>query len=193
MDYSSLFSHMTPSKLQEMNSLFSQSKYPGIPDPLAKSTLAANNAYLSPSLMKLQQEALNTRLMKPPKSSSSSSSSKVDTPPLMGMSSPLSEKRSTPTKSLRDSPAPPKYNFSAADLAISSHVPSASSTPTDFSRKSTPTPPVDLAMKERSVPPKKRMEFSSIAELVAPSPTKRQKYAEEDNDEEPAVLNLSNN
>lgn len=192
MDYSSLFSHMTPSKLQEMTSLFSQSKYPGIPDPLAKSTLAANNAYLSPSLMKLQQEALNTRLMKPPKSSSSSSSSKIETPPLMGMSSPLSDKRSTPTKSHRDSPASlPKYNFSAADLAISSHVPSASSTPTDFSRKS--TPPVDLAMKERSVPPKKRMEFSSIAELVAPSPTKRQKYADEDNDDEPAVLNLSNN
>lgn len=195
MDYSSLFSHMTPSKLQEMTSLFSQSKYPGIPDPLAKSTLAANNAYLSPSLMKLQQEALNTRLMKPPKSSSSSSSSKIETPPpIMGLSSPMSEKRSTPTKSLRDSPAMPKYNFSAADLAISSHVsPSASSTPTDFSRKSTPTPPVDLAVKDRSVPPKKRMEFSSIAELVAPSPTKRQKYADDENDDEPAVLNLSNN
>ena len=194
MDYSSLFSHMTPSKLQEMTSLFSQSKYPGIPDPLAKSTLAANNAYLSPSLMKLQQEALNTRLMKPPKSSSSSSSSKIETPPpIMGLSSP-SEKRSTPTKSLRDSPAMPKYNFSAADLAISSHVPpSASSTPTDFSRKSTPTPPVDLAVKDRSVPPKKRMEFSSIAELVAPSPSKRQKYADDENEDEPAVLNLSNN
>ena len=193
MDYSSLFSHMTPSKIQEMTSLFSQTKYPGIPDPLAKSTLAANNAYLSPSLMKLQQEALNTRLMKPPKSSSSSSSSKIETPPLMGVSSPHSDKRSTPTKSLRDSPAAlPKYNFSAVDLAISSHMPSASSTPTDFSRKSTPTPPVDLASKERSVPPKKRMEFSSIAELVAPSPSKRSKYTEED-DDEPAVLNLSNN
>lgn len=196
MDYSSLFSHMTPSKLQEMTSLFSQNKYPGIPDPLAKSTLAANNAYLSPSLMKLQQEALNTRLMKPPKSSSSSTSSKIETPPpsnSMGISSSHSDKRSTPTKSLRDSPASlPKYNFSAADLAISSHVP-ASSTPTDFSRKSTPTPPVDLAIKERSVPPKKRMEFSSIAELVAPSPSKRPKYSDDDNDEEPAVLNLSNN
>lgn len=196
MDYSSLFSHMTPSKLQEMTSLFSQTKYPGIPDPLAKSTLAANNAYLSPSLMKLQQEALNTRLMKPPKSSSSSSSSKIETPPpLMSASSPISEKRSTPTKSLRDSPAAlPKYNFSAADLAISSHVaPSVSNTPTDFTRKSTPTPPVDLAMKDRSVPPKKRMEFSSIAELVAPSPSKRQKYDDDENEEEPAVLNLSNN
>lgn len=195
MDYSSLFSHMTPSKLQEMTSLFSQSKYPGIPDPLAKSTLAANNAYLSPSLMKLQQEALNTRLMKPPKSSSSSSSSKIETPPpaSMSASSPQSEKRSTPTKSLRDSPAMPKYNFSAVDLAISSHVPPASSTPTDFSRKSTPTPPVDLALKDRSVPPKKRMEFSSIAELVAPSPTKRMKYADDDIEDEPAVLNLSNN
>lgn len=197
MDYSSLFSHMTPSKLQEMTSLFSQSKYPGIPDPLAKSTLAANNAYLSPSLMKLQQEALNTRLMKPPKSSSSSSSSKIETPPpLMSASSPQSDKRSTPTKSLRDSSpaALPKYNFSAADLAISSHVaPSVSTTPTDFSRKSTPTPPVDLAMKDRSVPPKKRMEFSSIAELVAPSPSKRQKYDDDENEDEPAVLNLSNN
>lgn len=193
MDYSSLFSHMSPAKLQEMSSLFSQSKY-SIPDPLAKSTLAANNAYLSPSLMKLQQEALNTRLMKPPKSSSSSSSSKIDTPPpLMGMASvsPMSEKRSTPTKSLRDSPAMlPKYNFSAADLAISSHL-QQSTTPTDFSRKSTPTPPVDL-VKDRPVPPKKRMEFSSIAELVAPSPSKRQKYDDDESDE-PAVLNLSNN
>lgn len=183
MDYSSLFSHMTPTKLQEMTSLFSQSKYPGIPDPLAKSTLAANNAYLSPSLMKLQQEALNTQLMKPPKSSSSSSSSKIDTPPLPSPN--LSEKRSTPTKSLRDSPAAiPKYNFSAADLAISSHV--------ESTRKSTPTPPVDLASsKDRSVPPKKRMEFSSIAELVAPSPTKRQKFSEDE--EEPAILDLSKN
>ena len=182
MDYSSLFSHMTPTKLQEMTSLFSQSKYPGIPDPLAKSTLAANNAYLSPSLMKLQQEALNTQLMKPPKSSSSSSSSKIETPPLPSPN--LSEKRSTPTKSLRDSPAAiPKYNFSAADLAISSHA--------ENSRKSTPTPPVDLASKERSVPPKKRMEFSSIAELVAPSPTKRQKFSEDE--EEPAILDLSKN
>ncbi|KAL7042063.1 hypothetical protein ACKWTF_001007 [Chironomus riparius] len=181
MDYSSLFSHMTPTKLQEMTSLFSQSKYPGIPDPLAKSTLAANNAYLSPSLMKLQQEALNTQLMKPPKSSSSSSSSKIETPPLPSPN--LSEKRSTPTKSLRDSPATiPKYNFSAADLAISSHV--------ENTRKS--TPPVDLASsKDRSVPPKKRMEFSSIAELVAPSPTKRQKFSEDE--EEPAILDLSKN
>lgn len=190
MDYSSLFSHMSPSKLQEMTSLFSQtSKYPGIPDPLAKSTLAANNAYLSPSLMKLQQEALNTQLMKPPKSSSSSSASKIETPPLAcGMSSPLSEKRSTPTKSLRDSPSAmlPKHNFSAADLAISSHV--------DSSRKSTtPTSPVDL--KDRNVPPKKRMEFSSIAELVAPSPSKRQKYSEDEEgcDEDDGVLNLSKN
>lgn len=188
MDYSSLFSHMTPSKLQEMTSLFSQSKYPGIPDPLAKSTLAANNAYLSPSLMKLQQEALNTRLMKPPKSSSSSSSSKIETPPpSTGVSSPHSDKRLTPTQSLRDSPALPKYNFSAADLAISSHM------PTDFSRKSTPTPPIDQSNEKRSVPPKKRMEFSSIAELVAPSPTKRHKYADDDIEDEPAVLNLSNN
>lgn len=181
MDYSSLFSHMTPTKLQEMTSLFSQSKYPGIPDPLAKSTLAANNAYLSPSLMKLQQEALNTQLMKPPKSSSSSSSSKIETPPLPSPN--MSEKRSTPTKSLRDSPAAiPKYNFSAADLAISSHA--------ENTRKS--TPPVDLAStKDRSVPPKKRMEFSSIAELVAPSPTKRQKFSEDE--EEPAILDLSKN
>jgi MPN domain-containing protein len=187
MDYSSLFSHMTPSKLQEMTSLFSQStaKYPGIPDPLAKSTLAANNAYLSPSLMKLQQEALNTQLMKPPKSSSSSTSSKIETPPPI-VSSPMSDKRSTPTKSMRDSPVAslPKYNFSAADLAISSHA--------ENSRKSTtPTSPIDL--KERIVPPKKRMEFSSIAELVAPSPSKRQKFEDECDDDDGGALNLSKN
>lgn len=134
--------------------------------------------------MKLQQEALNTQLMKPPKSSSSSSSSKVDTPPLGGMTSPLPDKRSTPTKSLRDSPASmaPKYNFSAADLAISSHAERKSATPTSPNE-----------MKERSVPPKKRMEFSSIAELVAPSPTKRQKYSEDESEEAGGALDLSKN
>ncbi|CAO1316903.1 unnamed protein product [Diamesa serratosioi] len=190
LDYSALFSQMSPAKLQEMTSLFSQAKYPGIPDPLAKSTLAANNMYygasLSPSLMKLQQEALNTRLMKPPKSSSSSSSSsKIDTPPPPPISA--SPHRSTPTKSSqRDSPAMPgKYNFSVADLSVSSHPLAA----TDFSRKSTPTPPSSTS---QTPPIKKRMEFSSIAELVAPSPSKRQKY-DDDDDDVPAVLNLSNN
>ena len=188
LDYSALFSQMSPAKLQEMTSLFSQAKYPGIPDPLAKSTLAANNMYygasLSPSLMKLQQEALNTRLMKPPKSSSSSSSSKIDTPPPQPISA--SPHRSTPTKSSssRDSPAMPgKYNFSVADLSVSSHPLAA----TDFSRKLTPTPPSSTS---QTPPIKKRMEFSSIAELVAPSPSKRQKY---DDDDDVAVLNLSNN
>lgn len=177
-----------------MSSMFSQGKYP---DPLAKTTLAANNLYLSPSLMKLQQEALNTMMMKPPhgpKSSSSSSSSKNDTPP-------ISEKRSTPTPTKsRNSPAiqppNPKYNFNAVDLAVSSCSPSnapLASSPnlaTDFSRKSTPTPPVEQPI---VMPIKKRMEFSSIAELIGPSPAKQPKYPESESTEDSGVLNLSNN
>lgn len=206
-DYSSLFSHMTPAKLQEMSSLFSQTKYPGIPDPLAKSTLAANNMYLSPSLMKLQQEALNTMLMKPPKSSSSSSSSKIDTPPPVSKS-PQQEKRSTPTKSSRDSPLSGglKYpsGFSVADLAISSvPMPSDSptrkassntsaeytrktmSTPTDFSRKSSDSQFYGSKERERSkdygattiTPPIKKRMEFTIAELAGTIPTKMPKYS----------------
>jgi hypothetical protein len=94
----SMFPQLSTSKLQEISSL--------IPDPLSKATLEANNMYLAPSLMKLQQE-FNASMMKPPKSSK-----KIETPP---PSTSL-----TPTKSANRDNSTSKYNFNVADLAISS-------------------------------------------------------------------------
>ncbi|XP_037826194.1 MPN domain-containing protein CG4751-like, partial [Lucilia sericata] len=105
-----------------------------------------------------------------------------------------------------------KYNFSAVDLAISS-VPSntPSPAPSDGSnssshRRPSNTPPVDLTRLYGELAPpgslaalsvglanaglanaatKKRMEFSSIADLAAPPPAKIPKTGDD-------VLNLSN-
>ncbi|EDS45382.1 conserved hypothetical protein [Culex quinquefasciatus] len=205
LDYLSMFPNFSAAKLPEMSALFQSDKFE-IPDPLAKATLEANNMYLAPSasLLKLQQEAFNSMMMKPPKSSSSStsSSSKIETPPPI-VASPGA--RSTPTKSAnRDSPSltgSSKYNFSAVDLAVSS-VPLAASSPlgggsgggvADLSRKTpqTPepsipppsTPPVASASQQQILPPyKKRMEFSSIADLVAAPPSKMPKMSTENLD-----------
>lgn len=67
-------SNLMMSSADIANALFSASKYSsagilGIPDPMSKSTLAANNMFLSPSLMKMQES-----LMKPLSSSSPISS-----------------------------------------------------------------------------------------------------------------------
>ncbi|XP_063358386.1 MPN domain-containing protein CG4751 [Cydia amplana] len=77
-------SNLMMSSADIANALFSASKYSsagilGIPDPMSKSTLAANNMFLSPSLMKMQES-----LMKP-LSSSSPISTRVglDQSPLM--------------------------------------------------------------------------------------------------------------
>lgn len=207
LDYLSMFPNFSAAKLPEMSALFQSDKFE-IPDPLAKATLEANNMYLAPSasLLKLQQEAFNSMMMKPPKSSSSStsSSSKIETPPPI-VASPGA--RSTPTKSAnRDSPSlsGPKYNFSAVDLAVSS-VPLAASSPlggvADLSRKTPQTPPVDMSGSPsiQTTPPvggasaansgsqilppyKKRMEFSSIADLVAAPPSKMPKLSTENLD-----------
>ncbi|XP_052747630.1 MPN domain-containing protein CG4751 [Galleria mellonella] len=72
----SIASNLMMSSADIANALFSASKYSsagilGIPDPMSKSTLAANNMFLSPSLMKMQETLLK------PLSSSSSISSKV--------------------------------------------------------------------------------------------------------------------
>lgn len=72
----SIASNLMMSSADIANALFSASKYSsagilGIPDPMSKSTLAANNMFLSPSLMKMQES-----LMKP-LSSSGSMSAKV--------------------------------------------------------------------------------------------------------------------
>ncbi|XP_063617606.1 MPN domain-containing protein CG4751 isoform X1 [Cydia splendana] len=80
----SIASNLMMSSADIANALFSASKYSsagilGIPDPMSKSTLAANNMFLSPSLMKMQES-----LMKP-LSSSSPISTRVglDQSPLM--------------------------------------------------------------------------------------------------------------
>lgn len=212
LDQSSLIPNISPLKTQEISSLFQHTKYPGIPDPLAKSTLAANNMYMTPtaSLLKMQQEALNAMMMKPPKAttplSSLSSSSTGSATVVRNTETPPSDRPSSKSSSNRDSPliTPPsnlKYNFSAADLAVSS-IPmssSSSSIATDFSRKNLVTPPIDMSNLTASSsnevtvpqpPPKKRMEFSSIADLAAP-PAKLQKIDE--SVEESGVLNLSAN
>lgn len=87
-------------------------KYPSIPDPLSKSTLAANNMFMNPSMYaKLQQDALNA-MMKPPSKTSSKSESK---------SREQSESRLNPSRTSTPSPSSTKHhNFNVADLAVSS-------------------------------------------------------------------------
>ncbi|VVD01785.1 unnamed protein product [Leptidea sinapis] len=80
----SVASNLMMSSADIANALLSASKYSsagilGIPDPMSKSTLAANNMFLSPSLLKMQESLLK------PLSSSSPISTKVglDQNPLM--------------------------------------------------------------------------------------------------------------
>lgn len=80
-------SNLMMSSADIANALFSASKYSsagilGIPDPMSKSTLAANNMFLSPSLLKMQESLLK------PLSSSSPISSKVGLDQNMLMKSP---------------------------------------------------------------------------------------------------------
>ncbi|KAL4708147.1 hypothetical protein ACJJTC_009926 [Scirpophaga incertulas] len=72
----SIASNLMMSSADIANALFSASKYSsagilGIPDPMSKSTLAANNMFLSPSLMKMQESLIK------PLSTSSPISTKV--------------------------------------------------------------------------------------------------------------------
>lgn len=80
-------SNLMMSSADIANALFSASKYSsagilGIPDPMSKSTLAANNMFLSPSLLKMQESLLK------PLSSSSPMPSKVGLDQNMIMKSP---------------------------------------------------------------------------------------------------------
>lgn len=190
---------------QDMATLYQQhGKYSSIPDPLSKSTLAANNMFMNPSAVyaKMQQEALNAMIMKPPKVSSSPSTTS---------SSKSREASASPAldkSHRRDSPASlNKYNFSAADLAISAvpNVPNAMSSPiipSDHARKLSEFSQMDISMSEASQLEsrlKKRMEFSSIADLVS-TPSKMQKLEElanmhnmQDSESDSAALNLSSN
>ncbi|GBP49028.1 MPN domain-containing protein CG4751 [Eumeta japonica] len=83
----SIASNLMMSSADIANALFSASKYSsagilGIPDPMSKSTLAANNMFLSPSLLKMQESLLK------PLSNSSPISSKAGLDPNTAMKSP---------------------------------------------------------------------------------------------------------
>ncbi|KAJ6646474.1 MPN domain-containing protein [Pseudolycoriella hygida] len=191
---------------QDMAALYQQhGKYASIPDPLSKSTLAANNMFMNPSAVyaKMQQEALNAMIMKPPKVSSSSSTTSSSKSREASASPALDKSHKS-----RDSPASlNKYNFSAADLAISavSNIPNAMSSPiipsTEHPRKLNDFSPMDISLSEASQLEsrlKKRMEFSSIADLVS-TPSKMQKLEElanmhmQESESDSAALNLSSN
>ncbi|XP_031623950.1 MPN domain-containing protein CG4751 [Contarinia nasturtii] len=146
------------------------SKFPTIPDPLSKSTLAANNMFMNPSSIyaKIQQDALNAMIMKPPSKTSSKGESKSretsESPASRIMASPSS----TP------SPSSTKHNFSVVDLAVSS---------------------VNQGRPSSRSPHKKQF---SISDLVSPPPSKMMKFAENfahdaHNDDKAEVLNLSGN
>ncbi|KAH8323247.1 hypothetical protein KR067_003722 [Drosophila pandora] len=198
------YNALAQEKMQDYAAFFQQQhgKY-GIPDPLSKSTLAANNMFMSPSaLFKIQQESLSAMMMKPPKSTTPSSARTRES-----SASPALE-RLTPTKSAssggggnNNSNSGGKYNFSAVDLAISS-VPSntPSPAPSDGSSSSShrrPSPDLSRLYGELAPPgallgsggvgvPKKRMEFASVADLAAPPPAKMPKNSMGDD-----ILNLS--
>ncbi|XP_039154573.1 MPN domain-containing protein CG4751 [Drosophila simulans] len=198
------YNALAQEKMQDYAAFFQQQhgKY-GIPDPLSKTTLAANNMFMTPSaLFKIQQESLSAMMMKPPKSTTPSSARTRES-----SASPALE-RLTPTKSASsggsggggsNSNSGGKYNFSAVDLAISS-VPSntPSPAPSDGSSSSShrrPSPDISRLYGELAPPgallgsggvPKKRMEFASVADLAAPPPAKMPKNNMGDD-----ILNLS--
>ncbi|XP_049318340.1 MPN domain-containing protein CG4751 isoform X2 [Bactrocera dorsalis] len=137
------------------------------------------NFFLSPATMlKLQKDSLSAMMMKPPKSTSST---------LATISRSREASTSTVLSPIKDGSANSmKYNYSAIDLAVSS-IQSNTSAPISVEasnnlmpkRRPSNTPPVDLSRlysegQSSSVigSLKKRMEFSSIAELAAPPPTK---------------------
>lgn len=213
---------------QQHNKYAAAAAVAAIPDPLSKSTLAANNMFMNPSAiyanMKMQQEAINAMIMKPPKVSSSSSttssskSREASASPAAMDNKKQSGGGGSSTNNSRDSPASlnnMKYNFSAADLAISSVPPSSSPSSvlmggggiSDLSRKPSPSPLLDMSMTTTTNDAsqlesrlKKRMEFSSIADLVAPPPPSKMQKLEElanlhqgpDDPDAGMALNLSN-
>lgn len=154
-----------------------------IPDPLAKSTLASNNAsmFMNPNVlyasMKMQQDALNAAMcMKPPQVSSSPSLSlggSVSSPSNASLKSGRGDRDSNASphqKSNSGSGNPNKYNFNAVDLAISS-------VPVSVPMSMDHMGGVGSGGPSEASAPKKRMEFSSIADLVAP-PSKMKKLEE---------------
>lgn len=113
----SVVSNMMMTSADIANALLSASKYSsagilGIPDPMSKSTLAANNMFLSPSLMKMQES-----LMKPlTGSSTSSSKSSLE-------QSPLKKSSHDPLKSSSKDYLPPDFNYSGTKSKSESESP----------------------------------------------------------------------
>lgn len=169
------------SQLHAMSSLFPGTK-PSDLEAILK------NSYFSEQMMKAQQDMMEQYSKKSMKSSSSSSSpykrsetitqqqqSKKDALPPIPKDLDITFQKSMENVA--------NSIFKYGDLGLSRTY---SGTSTESSRKSMSNSPVDFS-KERSVPPKKRMEFSSIAELSSSS--KKPKY---DDDNDGGVLNLSN-
>lgn len=139
-------SNLMMSSADIANALFSASKYSsagilGIPDPMSKSTLAANNMFLSPSLIKMQES-----LMKPLSGGSSSSSSKGGLDPLMKSPHDI-------VKSSKDY-LPPEFNStstkSKSDENHHKHSEHATSTVTEATKsESIDNTPIDFNMPSR--------------------------------------------
>lgn len=177
-DYSNLAQMIPSSQLHAMSSLFPGTK-PSDLEAILK------NSYFSEQMLKAQKDMMESFSKKPQKTTSSSSpykrsetvtqqSKKESLPPIpKDLDITLQKSMESVASSI----------FKYGDLGLSR---SYSGTSTESSRKSMSNSPVDFS-KERSVPPKKRMEFSSIAELSSSS--KKPKY---DDDNDGGVLNLSN-
>lgn len=176
-DYSSLAQMLPSSQLHAMSSLFPGTK-PSDLEAILK------NSYFSEQMMKAQQDMMDAYSKKPSKASTSSPYRRTETitqqskrdslPPIpKDLDITLQKSMENVASSI----------FKYGDLGLSRTY---SGTSTESSRKSMSNSPVDFS-KERSMPPKKRMEFSSIAELSSSS--KKPKY---DDDNDGGVLNLSN-
>lgn len=171
------FAQMIPSQLHAMSSLFPGTK-PSDLEAILK------NSYFSDQMMKAQRDMIEA-CSKPSKSSpykksETTTQKKVAEPSKSELEMSIQKSMENVANSI----------FKYGDLANFSR--SYSATSTDSSRKSLSQSPVDFISKERSIPPKKRMEFSSIAELSSSS--KKPKYDDEKNSDSfggGGALNLS--
>jgi hypothetical protein len=169
------FSQMIPSQLHAMSSLFPGTK-PSDLEAILK------NSYFSDQMIKAQREMIDA-CSKATRSSpyKKNDSSRKDPPQPSKNELEISIQKSMENVA--------NSIFKYGDLANFNR--SYSATSTDSSRKSLSQSPVDFVAKDRSVPPKKRMEFSSIAELSSSS--KKPKYDDDNNSDSygGGALNLS--
>jgi hypothetical protein len=173
------FAQSIPSQLHAMSSLFPGTK-PSDLEAILK------NSYFSDQMMKAQRDMIEACTKVSKNSSSSSPYKKSETSTQKKDSQPpsQSELEMSIQKSMENVA---NSIFKYGDLGGFSR--SYSATSTDSSRKSLSQSPVDFVAKERSIPPKKRMEFSSIAELSSSS--KKPKYDDNNDTFGGGALNLS--